>query len=139
MSPEDEPLRRLDIPRRRQGFISLLLAVVITGALAIAGLSIMRWGFFIFVVALAGYVVYLIETKKRWDSFTLIGGVSRLSEPAPREDAWIRGENVIDLNSAELGIKVRYPPKPHRRPQPVDSEEFWALSSAAAEESYPAS
>jgi hypothetical protein len=128
MSPEDQPDHKLDIPRRRQTFFSLLIIFGVSLMVGLfPGLRVMLWAALASAVVLAGFVVYLIYSKKKMDSFTLIGDT-----PAQVQARTIAmgGANVVPLDSPSSQIRIKYPPKPARHePDVFSDEEFWQIPS----------
>lgn len=127
MSPEDESVHKLDIPRRRQTFFSLLAILGVTMAFGlIPGLRIMRWAALATAVVLAGFVVYLIYSKKKVESFTLIGDTP---EQVRARRMGLDTGNVVALSS-QPAVSIKYPPKPARHtPDLSGDEEFWQIPS----------
>ena len=127
MSPEDESVHKLDIPRRRQTFFSLLAILLVTMAFGlIPGLRIMRWAALATAIVLAGFVVYLIYSKKKVDSFTLIGDTP---EQIRARRVGMDTGNVVALSS-QPAVRIKYPPKPARHtPDLSGDEEFWQIPS----------
>jgi amino acid transporter len=130
MSPEDESVRKLDIPRRRQTFFSLLTILGLTMAFGLfTGFRVMLWAAFATAVVLAGFVVYLVYSKKKLESFKLIGDTPE--QIKARRQALGTG-NVVALNSPSA-VRVRYPAKtPHHEPDLSGDEEFWQIPSFPA-------
>ncbi|MDQ4148392.1 MAG: hypothetical protein M3164_00105 [Actinomycetota bacterium] len=136
MSPEDEPLRRLDVEKRRKVFFSLLGSGAATLAIhLITGSRMFLLVTWILGAAFVACVAYLIYTKKKYDKFRLIGETPEQALARRQHSETILSNNVVPISSTSQ-VRVKYPPKPPRRPADLArDEEFWRIRSFSDDES----
>jgi hypothetical protein len=135
ISPEDEPLLRLDVERRRKIFFSLLATFgAIVAIFLMTQSRIFLWAGAVIGLCLAAFVAYLIQSKKKWDQFHLIGDSPKQVTARSRMD---NAGNVVSISPSSQ-IRVKYPPKPNPQRQMQDlakDEEFWQIPSFSEDES----
>lgn len=135
ISPEDEPLLKLDVERRRKVFFSLLATFGATvGIFFMTQSRVFLWASALCGLALAAFVGYLIQSKKKWDQFHLIGDSPKQATARSRIE---NVENVVSISSNSQ-VRVKYPPKPKPQRQMQDlakDEAFWQIPSLSNDES----